>query len=183
MLTMLLDDILNTSAIDSGNYRITYAQGEMHYIARAAVTSAEHRLKPGVKMYYEPESEEPFTFTTDPRRVQQILINLLTNACKHTKEGQICLSSSLTKRPGYVHYAVTDSGPGIPPDQAEKIFERFTKLNEFVQGSGLGLSICRDVAIRMGAEVYLDTGYTAGGARFILDVPTEPEGKEPIKTA
>ena len=182
MLTMLLDDILNTSAIDSGNYRITYAQGEMHYIARAALTSAEHRLKPGVKMYYEPESEEPFTFTTDPRRVQQILINLLTNACKHTKEGQICLSSSLTKRPGYVHYAVTDSGPGIPPDQAEKIFERFTKLNNFVQGTGLGLSICRDVAIRMGAEVYLDTGYTAGGARFILDVPTEPEGKEPIKT-
>lgn len=183
MLTMLLDDILNTSAIDSGNYRITYAPGEMHYIARAAIKSAEHRLKPGVKMFYAPESEEPFTFTTDPRRVQQILINLLTNACKHTKEGQICLSSSLTKRPGYVSYAVTDSGPGIPADQAEKIFERFTKLNEFVQGTGLGLSICRDVANRMGAEVYLDTSYTAGGARFILDVPVEPEGKETIKTA
>lgn len=182
MLTMLLDDILNTSAIDSGNYRITYAQGEMHYIARAAVKSAEHRLKPGVKMFYAPESEEPFTFTTDPRRVQQILINLLTNACKHTKEGQICLSSSLTKRPGYVSYAVTDSGPGIPADQAEKIFERFTKLNDFVQGTGLGLSICRDVANRMGAEVYLDTSYTAGGARFILDVPIEPEGKELVKT-
>ena len=182
MLTMLLDDILNTSAIDSGNYKITYAQGEMNYIARAAVKSAEHRLKPGVKMFYAPESEEPFTFTTDPRRVQQILINLLTNACKHTKEGQICLSSSLTKRPGYVSYAVTDSGPGIPADQAEKIFERFTKLNDFVQGTGLGLSICRDVANRMGAEVYLDTSYTAGGARFILDVPIEPEGKELVKT-
>jgi signal transduction histidine kinase len=182
MLTMLLDDILNTSAIDSGNYKISYAQGEMHYIARAAIKSAEHRLKPGVKMFYAPESEEPFTFTTDPRRVQQILINLLTNACKHTKEGQICLSSSLTKRPGYVSYAVTDSGPGIPPDQAEKIFERFTKLNDFVQGTGLGLSICRDVANRMGAEVYLDTSYTAGGARFILDVPIEPEGKELVKT-
>jgi len=182
MLTMLLDDILNTSAIDSGNYKISYAQGEMHYIARAAIKSAEHRLKPGVKMFYAPESEEPFTFTTDPRRVQQILINLLTNACKHTKEGQICLSSSLTKRPGYVSYAVTDSGPGIPPDQAEKIFERFTKLNDFVQGTGLGLSICRDVANRMGAEVYLDTSYTVGGARFILEVPIEPEGKELTKT-
>ena len=175
MLTMLLDDILNTSAIDSGNYRISYGPGEVHRIARAAIKSTEHRLKPGVRMYYRPESEEPFTFTTDPRRVQQILINLLSNACKHTTEGEICLSSSLTRRPDYVSFLVTDTGPGIPADQAEKIFERFTKLNEFVQGTGLGLSICRDVASRMGAKVYLDTTYTDGGARFVLELPVTPE--------
>ena len=174
MLTMLLDDILNASAMDAGKYRITYEEGEMHFIAQAAIRSAEHRLQPGVKMYYAPESEEPFTFQTDPRRVQQILINLLTNSCKHTKEGEIRLSSSLTSRPGYVSYFVTDTGPGIPADQAERIFERFTKLNDFVQGTGLGLSICRDIAGRMGASVYLDTTYTAGGARFVFEVPVEP---------
>ncbi len=174
MLTMLLDDILNASAMDAGKYRITYEDGEMHFIAQAAIRSAEHRLQPGVKMYYAPESEEPFTFQTDPRRVQQILINLLTNSCKHTKEGEIRLSSSLTSRPGYVSYFVTDTGPGIPADQAERIFERFTKLNDFVQGTGLGLSICRDIAGRMGASVYLDTTYTAGGARFVFEVPVEP---------
>ena len=174
MLTMLLDDILNASAMDAGKYRITYEDGEMHFIAQAAIRSAEHRLQPGVKMYYAPESEESFTFQTDPRRVQQILINLLTNSCKHTKEGEIRLSSSLTSRPGYVSYFVTDTGPGIPADQAERIFERFTKLNDFVQGTGLGLSICRDIAGRMGASVYLDTTYTAGGARFVFEVPVEP---------
>ena len=174
MLTMLLDDILNASAMDAGKYRITYEDGEMHFIAQAAIRSAEHRLQPGVKMYYAPESEEPFTFQTDPRRVQQILINLLTNSCKHTKEGEIRLSSSLTSRPGYVSYFVTDTGPGVPADQAEHIFERFTKLNDFVQGTGLGLSICRDIAGRMGASVYLDTTYTAGGARFVFEVPVEP---------
>lgn len=174
MLTMLLDDILNASAMDAGKYRITYEDGEMHFIAQAAIRSAEHRLQPGVKMYYAPESEEPFTFQTDPRRVQQILINLLTNSCKHTKEGEIRLSSSLTSRPGYVSYFVTDTGPGIPADQAERIFERFTKLNDFVQGTGLGLSICRDIAGRMGASVYLDTTYAAGGARFVFEVPVEP---------
>lgn len=174
MLTMLLDDILNASAMDAGKYRISYEDGEMHFIAQAAIRSAEHRLQPGVKMYYAPESEEPFTFQTDPRRVQQILINLLTNSCKHTKEGEIRLSSSLTSRPGYVSYFVTDTGPGIPADQAERIFERFTKLNDFVQGTGLGLSICRDIAGRMGASVYLDTTYTAGGARFVFEVPVEP---------
>ena len=175
MLTMLLDDILNASAMDSGNYRITYEDGEMNFMAEAAISSAEHRLQPGVRMYYAPESTEPFTFRTDPRRVQQILINLLTNACKHTPAGEIKLSSSLTETPGFVTYSVTDTGPGIPADQAEKIFERFTKLNEFVQGTGLGLSICRDIAGRMGAKVYLDTTYTAGGSRFVFIVPCNPE--------
>jgi signal transduction histidine kinase len=180
MLTMLLDDILNASAMDSGKYRISYEDGEMHFIAQAAIRSAEHRLQPGVKMYYAPESEEPFHFQTDPRRVQQILINLLTNSCKHTKEGEIRLSSSLTSRPGYVSYSVTDTGPGIPVDQAERIFDRFTKLNDFVQGTGLGLSICRDISERMGASVYLDTTYTAGGARFIFEVPIDPPQEDNI---
>ena len=175
MLTMLLDDILNASAMDKGEYRITYEEGEVHFMAQAAISSAEHRLQPGVKLYYQPESEEPFTFTTDPRRVQQILINLITNACKHTSEGEIRVTSSLKDCPGYVSYAVTDTGSGIPADQAEKIFERFTKLNEYVQGTGLGLSICRDIAGRMGAKVYLDTTHEGKGSRFVFEVPVKPE--------
>ena len=176
MLTMLLDDILNTSAMDSGNYRISYEDGEVNFICEAAISSAEHRLRPGVTMRYAPEGDgAPFYFRTDPRRVQQILINLLTNACKHTEKGEIVLSSSLTAEPGYVRFAVTDTGTGVPPEQAEAIFDRFTKLNDFVQGTGLGLSICRDIAGRMGSKVFLDTTYTAGGARFIFDVPVAPD--------
>ena len=174
MLTMLLDDILNLSAMDSGNYRITYEDGEANFIAQAAISSAEHRLQPGVRMYFEPESPEPFHFRTDPRRVQQVLINLLTNSCKHTAEGEIKLSCSLTARPGYVTYAVTDTGEGVPASEAEKIFDRFTKLNDFVQGTGLGLSISRDIATRMQARVYLDTTHTGKGARFVFEVPVAP---------
>ena len=146
-------------------------------MAQAAISSAEHRLQPGVKLYYQPENQAPFPFTTDPRRVQQILINLITNACKHTSEGEIKVTSSLTDCPGYVSYAVTDTGPGIPADQAEAIFDRFTKLNEYVQGTGLGLSICRDIAGRMGAKVYLDTSYQGKGARFVFEVPVKPLNK------
>lgn len=174
MLTMLLDDILNASAMDSGKYRITLEEGEVHFMANESITSSEHRLQPGVRMYYQPDSDEPFSFVTDPRRVQQILINLLTNACKNTPSGEIRLSSSMTENPGYVTYAVTDTGPGVPPEKAEAIFERFTKLNEFVQGTGLGLSICRDIAGRMGAKVYLDTAYAGNGARFVFLVPLTP---------
>ena len=174
ILTMLLEDILNTTDMENGQYKITYDEGEVHFMCRAAITSSEHRLHPGVQMLYEPESEEPFTFRTDSQRVQQILINLLTNACKHTSNGQIVLASSLTAKPGYVTFSVTDTGPGIPTDQAEAIFNRFTKLNNFVQGTGLGLSICREIATLMGANVYLDTTYTAGGARFVFEVPIVP---------
>lgn len=174
MLTMLLDDILNASALDHKEYKIVYEDGECHTMCRAAISSSEHRLQPGVQMFYDPESEEPFVFRTDPRRVQQILINMLTNACKHTAQGEIHLASSLSANPGYVTFTCTDTGTGIPPEQAEVIFERFVKLNGFVQGTGLGLSICRDIAGRMGARIFLDTTYTAGGARFVFIVPVNP---------
>lgn len=177
MLTMLLDDILNASAMDKGEYRIQYEEGEVHMMAQEAISSSEHRLQPGVQLHYKPESSDSFTFTTDPRRVQQILINLITNACKHTKEGEINVTSSLRDRPGYVSYAVTDTGSGVPADQAQKIFERFAKLNEYVQGTGLGLSICREIATRMGAKVYLDTTHTGKGARFVFEVPIKPENQ------
>ncbi len=178
MLTMLLDDILNTTAMDSGNYRIQYEEGECGFMGQAAISSAEHRLQPGVTMRYEQDFEGPFTFKTDPRRVQQILINLLTNSCKHTTEGEIVLKCSLSENPGEVSFSVTDTGSGVPADQAEKIFERFAKLNEFVQGTGLGLSICRDIAGRMGGRVYLDTTYKKGGARFVFVLPVKPPIEE-----
>ena len=174
MLTMLLDDILNASAMDSGNYSINYEDGECNFMAQAAISSSEHRLQPGVTMQYIP-LPEPFTFRTDPRRVQQILINLLTNACKHTTQGSITLACSLTENPGEVTFSVTDTGPGVPPEQAEAIFDRFTKLNEFVQGTGLGLSICRDIAGRMGGRVFLDTSYPGPGARFVFAVKINSE--------
>ena len=170
MLTMLLDDILNASAMDSGSYKISYGQGECGFIAQAAISSSEHRLQPGVTMRYIPGFEGQHLFRTDPQRVQQILINLLTNACKHTSSGEIRLGCSLTENPGEVTFSVEDTGPGVPAAQAEAIFERFKKLDEFVQGTGLGLSICREIAGKMDGRVFLDTSYT-GGARFVLVLP------------
>ena len=88
------------------------------------------------------------------------------------------LACSLDENPGEVTFSVTDTGPGVPAEQAEKIFERFTKLNEFVQGTGLGLSICRDIAGKMGARVFLDTAYDKGGARFVFVLPVNPPTDE-----
>ncbi|MBQ9410918.1 MAG: ATP-binding protein [Bacteroidales bacterium] len=105
---------------------------------------------------------------TDPLRVQQILTNLLTNACKHTQAGVIRLGCS--RDANTLYFSVEDTGPGIPESEAEHIFERFVKLDEFVQGTGLGLSISREIASKLGGEVHLDTSYSPG-ARFVFSLP------------
>ncbi len=107
----------------------------------------------------------------------QVLVNLLTNACKHTVRGEIRLGCSLTDVPGMLSFSVEDTGPGIPASEAEHIFERFVKLNAFVQGTGLGLSICRQIAHALGGSVYLDTEYT-GGARFVFNIPVSGKTEE-----
>lgn len=107
----------------------------------------------------------------------QVLVNLLTNACKHTVRGEIRLGCSLTEVPGMLSFSVEDTGPGIPASEAEHIFERFVKLDSFVQGTGLGLSICRQIAQALGGSVYLDTGYT-GGARFVFNIPVSGKTEE-----
>ena len=176
MLTMLLDDILNASDMDNNTYSVRFEECDSNFLCEAAISSCEHRLQPGVQMIFAPEDKETIKFHSDPRRVQQILINMLTNACKHTEHGTITVATSSTANPGYVTFTVEDTGHGVPPDQAEAIFERFVKLDGFVQGTGLGLSICREIATRMGAKIFLDTTYT-NGARFVFMVPVSVQAR------
>lgn len=167
MLMMLIDDILDLGDVENGNYRIEICESPCNEICRQAQKSVEYRTPDGVRMYYTTEVDDDYMIMTDPRRVQQVLINYLTNACKHTKEGEIHIHCSLSENPGHVTFSVTDTGTGIPAEQAENIFERFAKLDAFVQGAGLGLNICHTVAEKLGGEVKLDTSYT-NGARFIF---------------
>ena len=170
MLTMLIDDILNLSDVESGNYHVHLAPANVNAPAIAAMKTAELRVPEGVNMYYTTEVDDDFSTMTDVHRVQQVLINYITNACKHTKEGEIHIHCSLSERAGYVTYSVTDTGVGVPADKAEEIFQRFTKLDAFAQGTGLGLSICRMIAAKLNGVVKLDTSYTKG-ARFIFQIP------------
>jgi len=174
MLTMLVDDILNLSDVESGNYRVTLSKAKCNAPVEAAMKTAELRVPAGVRMYFTTEVDDDFEIMTDVHRVQQVLVNYITNACKHTKEGEIHIHCSITEHPGFITYSVTDTGEGVPEDKAEEIFERFTKLDAFAQGTGLGLSICRMIATKLNGVVRLDTTYK-NGARFLFQIPNTQE--------
>ena len=170
MMSMLLDDIITSQMMDKGEYKVTLEECDCESICRNAIMAAEHRLQSGVSMSFVPSVELPLSIVTDPMRAEQVLTNLLTNACKHTRQGEIRLGCSLDEIPDMISFSVEDTGPGIPESEAEHIFERFVKLDSFVQGTGLGLSISREIAANLGGNVFLDTSYRTG-ARFIFTLP------------
>lgn len=167
MLEMLISDILDIADSDHGNYRLEISDVTVNSMCHNALMLTEFRVPATVKMYMTTDFADDFTIKSDERRIQQVLVNYLTNACKNTQQGEIHLHCSASEHPGRVTFSVTDTGRGVPEDKAKLIFKRFTKLNQFVQGSGLGLSICQTIASKLEGEVYLDTTYKEG-ARFVF---------------
>lgn len=175
-LTTLIDDILSLSALEHGStMRVSISDCHVNAICRSSLQSVKHRCPEDVKMYYTTEVDDDFTIKCDSHRLQQVLTNFLTNAEKHTDTGEIHLHTSLTENNGMVTFSVTDTGEGVPKEMAENIFNRFEKLDSFVQGTGLGLNICRMIAKHLHGEVKLDVDYTGKGARFVFILPlTQP---------
>lgn len=172
LLTTLINDILDLSSLESGKYTMNLQPCNCNELCRTALDTVAHRKPERVNLYFTSEVANDFQLTTDGKRLQQVLINFLTNAEKNTEEGEIRLHCSLSEHPGKVTFSVSDTGPGIPADKADSIFERFKKLNEFKQGTGLGLNICRIIAERLHGEVALDKSYTHG-ARFVFILPLQ----------
>jgi signal transduction histidine kinase len=113
--------------------------------------------------------ERDIHLTTDKQSVLKILSELLHNADKFTAEGAITIGcQQLNSR--FMAFYVADTGCGIASDDQERIFEPFLKLDEFSEGLGLGLPLCRRLASLLKGEIVLDTLYS-GGARFLLKLP------------
>lgn len=170
MLSMLIDDVLDVANAEHGNYKIQKSEFKINEVCRSAVQMAEMRLMAGVRMYFTSEVDDDYTVVSDSRRIEQVLVNFLTNACKHTRKGEIHLHLSTTENPGQLTFSVTDTGSGVPKDIAKDVFKRYKKADDETQGSGLGLHICKTIADKLGAEIKLDETYT-GGARFVFVLP------------
>ena len=170
LLLQLISDVLDVSRLESGklqfNYEwcelVTHCQNMITLTNRNKTTNADVRLQ---------MPKEPYMLYTDPLRLQQIIINLLNNALKFTPAGgSITLDYTVDKEKQCILFSVTDTGTGIPEDKQELVFQRFEKLNEFVQGTRLGLAICKLTIQYMGGDIWIDKDYK-GGARFIFSHP------------
>ena len=170
MLSMLIDDVLDMANAEHGNYKIQKSEFKVNEVCRSAVQMAEMRLMAGVNMYFTSEVTDDYTVVSDSRRIEQVLVNFLTNSCKHTRKGEIHLHLSTTENPGRLTFSVADTGTGVSKDIAKDVFERYKKADDNTQGSGLGLNICKTIADKLGAEIKLDETYT-GGARFVFVLP------------
>ena len=123
-----------------------------------------------VSMVMDSHLSDDFTITTHRDMLHRALVTLVDNAIKYTTEGSITLSASATD--GQLTITVDDTGCGIPEADAERVFERFVKLDTFKEGIGLGLTLCRIIVERLGGTIRLDTTYNAG-ARFVITLNTE----------
>lgn len=179
MLKRIIDDLLSLSEMDNGKIRIENRYIYINDICRHAVQSIHFCQPAGVEVTYTSNVADTFLMLTDGKRIQQLLVILLTNACKFTTQGEIRVHCDLQENGKKLRLSVTDTGTGIPADKAEYIFERFAKLDAFKQGSGLGLCISRSITRNMGGTIYLDTTYSQG-ARFIIELPIEEESSSNI---
>lgn len=172
LLLKLINDVVDISCLDVANMKFSITTHEIVTLCRNVVKMLDNIKQTSADIRFETELAS-LEIETDQGRLQQMLVNLLVNATKFTKEGSITLALRLDEK-GFAEFSVTDTGCGIPLERKSTIFGRFEKLNEGVQGTGLGLSICKLIIKRLGGEIWVDSGYTAG-ARFVFIHPLKQE--------
>ena len=169
MLTTILDNLLLISDMESRSELPPAETCVVSAVATQALDMVRSHVANTVILDSQCELPIEKTIQSYPGMIHIVLTNLLENAAKFTTVGSITLKVS--EKDSALHFSVVDTGPGIPPDKKDYIFERFTKLNSFIQGTGLGLTVARMIAERLGGTLTLDTDYQNGSKfDFILPV-------------
>lgn len=163
LFTSLINDMLEVSQLDNTSAEMPRKLLDISKIIRAEM---EHLpVKEGVEYRLELAAPE-IVFPLHRSYVSLLVRELLKNAVKFTEQGSVTVECGLTG-PDTLTLSVTDTGCGVEPGLAEKVFDRFYKGDPFAQGLGLGLSLCRLIVEKLGGTIVLDTSYT-GGARFVV---------------
>ena len=163
LLLKLINDVIDLWSLEFGKLQFCIAQHDAVSICRNVIDTVNKVKQTQAELTFTTELEE-MPIETDDSRLQQVLINLLINATKFTPQGSIVLKLE-KETDDTVLFTVTDTGCGIPKDKQANIFQRFEKLNENAQGSGLGLSICQLIIEHIGGQIWIDSEY-AEGSRF-----------------
>ena len=173
LLLRLINDILDVSRLEADRVTFTIEKCDVVPLCQQVLASVSQARKSENKYIFECDRES-VDLRTDTQRLQQVIINLLSNADKFTRNGKITLKLEVDDEKRVATFSVSDTGTGIPLEKQKLVFERFEKLNEYVQGTGLGLSICKLTVEKWGGEIWVDPGYT-DGARFVFTHPFEIE--------
>ena len=152
LLLQLISDVLDLSKIEAGTMEFDYAPVDVHGLfIELEDTFRLRNKKSGICICYHRRTTE-CVVKADRNRLVQVMMNLMNNAVMFTGEGSIEFGFDV-REDGFLHFYVTDTGCGIPEERLEEIFGNFVKLNSFVQGTGLGLTICRAIVERMGGKI------------------------------
>lgn len=166
LLLSLINDILDLSRLEFGDFKFDMSDVNVHDLCNSAMYSTSFTRNSKVKGILD-TSDKNCIIYTDYKRIMQVLNNLLSNANKFTESGYIKLSYSINSGEEKVYFYIEDTGCGIPIEKQDQIFNRFEKADNFKQGAGLGLSICKNILHRLNTDLWIDSSYT-GGARFIF---------------
>ena len=155
LLLQLISDILDLSKIESGTFDFVRSDLDVNESCMKIIKSMEMKVPETVDLVFEKYMPDCHIYT-DKNRFMQVITNFINNALKFTKQGTIALGYEQTA-PHEIKFYVRDTGFGIPKEKIDSIFERFVKLNTFVQGTGLGLSICKSLVSQMGGKIGVES--------------------------
>lgn len=173
-ITSMMNSVLEIAQLDSNKDDLPLSGVNIHLLCSCEMEQIKRLYgKPDIEYRLEGNREKDLAFTNQSH-FSLILSHLLNNANKFTEKGNITLSYEPDEEQNRMIVSITDTGCGISPDKREWIFERFTKADDFVPGSGLGLYLCRQIAHRLKGNIYVDPDYTTG-LRIILTIPLKPE--------
>ncbi|WP_300701230.1 ATP-binding protein [Bacteroides sp.] len=175
LLLKLINDVIDLSSLEFGKLQFSIGKHDAVSICQNVLDTVNKVKQTQAELLFSTELEE-MIIETDDSRLQQVLINLLINATKFTPQGSITLELKMDTD-GIALFSVTDTGCGIPRDKQATIFQRFEKLNENAQGSGLGLSICQLIIEHIGGKIWIDPDYT-GGSRFCFTHPVNQANRK-----
>lgn len=176
LLLQLISDILDLSKIEAGTFDFVFGDVDVNRMFDEIALSYRIKMPEGVKLLQSGHRSECHLHT-DKNRLTQVITNFLNNALKFTSQGSITLGYEISSE-NMLHFYVTDTGTGIASDKVDSIFERFVKLNSFVQGTGLGLSICKSIIEQLGGTIGVKSEYGIGST-FWFNIPwIQPESDD-----
>lgn len=170
LLLQLINDIIDMSKIESGSLDFFYADTDINELMEDICRQMKQKGKSDEVRIGFDQRLPKCIINTDRNRVMQVLINFITNAIKFTSKGEILFGYRVEDKEHQICFYVKDTGIGIPEDQIHNIFDRFVKLNTFVQGTGLGLPICSMIAEKFGGTIGVDSKM-GEGSLFWMKIP------------